>query len=70
MGWGDGYNGLKIMLSDKLTEFIPQMGSYYHTCLSGEALAIAIEMLATSKNFIYELSTTWMNLLKYQDTLA
>jgi hypothetical protein len=65
---GDGYNGLKVTLSDKLTEFIPQMGSYYRMVLSGEALTVANEMLATSKNFIYELST-WMN-LKYQDTLA
>jgi hypothetical protein len=65
---GDGYNGLKVTLSDKLTEFVPQMGSYYRTVLPGEALTVANEMLATSKNFIYELST-WMN-LKYQDTLA
>lgn len=65
---GDGYNSLKITLSDKLTEFVPQMGSYYRTCLTGEALTIANEMLAVSKNFINEFST-WMH-LKYQDMLA
>ena len=30
---GDGYNGLKVALSDKLGKFIPQMGSYYHNTL-------------------------------------
>jgi hypothetical protein len=29
MGWGDGYNGLKVTLSDKMNEFVPQMGNYY-----------------------------------------
>ena len=65
---GDSYNGLKITLLDKLTKFIPQMGNYYHMCLTSKALTVANKMLAVSKNFIYELST-WMN-LKYQDTLA
>jgi hypothetical protein len=66
---GDGYNGLKITLLDKLTKFVPQqLGSYYCTCLTSEGLTMANEMLAASKNFIYKLPT-WMN-LKYQDTLA
>jgi hypothetical protein len=68
MGWGDGYNGLKVTLSDKMNEFVPQMGNYYQTCLAGETLLVANEMLSSSKNFIYELST-WIN-MKYTNTLA
>jgi hypothetical protein len=43
---GDGYNGLKITLNDKLNEFVPQMGQYYRSSLGGEALTIANKMLA------------------------
>jgi hypothetical protein len=65
---GDGYNGLRITLSDRISEFVPQMGYYYRTRLAGEALNVAIEMLSTSKTFIADLST-WVN-TTYQDTLA
>jgi len=49
---GDGYNGLKVLLTDRLSEFIPQMGQYYRSMLMGEALTVATEMLLTSKAFI------------------
>jgi hypothetical protein len=67
---GDGYLGLKVELASKLSEFMSSMGQHYcHWCLSGEALIIAIEMLAAaSKHFISDLST-WIN-TKYQDTRA
>jgi hypothetical protein len=65
---GDGYNGLKVALSDKLGEFVPQMGSYYRSTLSGEALNVANEMLMGSKLFIFELAS-WMN-TTYMDTMA
>jgi hypothetical protein len=65
---GDGYNGLKVTLNDKLNEFVPQMGQYYRSTLGGEALTIANEMLAASKLFIFELAA-WIN-RTYQDTLA
>jgi hypothetical protein len=64
----DGYNGLKVALSDKLGEFVPQMGSYYRSSLSGEALNVANEMLMASKLFIFELAS-WMN-TTYTDTMA
>lgn len=53
---------------EKLGGFLQDMGQYYHTCLMGEALIIAIDMLTTSKNFFFELST-WMN-HKHTDTIA
>ena len=65
---GDGYNGLKVALSDKLNDFVPQMGHHYRNSLSGEALTIANEMLAGSKIFLFELSA-WIN-QTYQDVLA
>jgi hypothetical protein len=61
---GDRYLGLKVELS----EFMIPMGQHYRHCLSGEALIVAIEMLATSKLFISDLST-WIN-TTYQDTRA
>lgn len=65
---GDGYNGLKVSLSDKLGEFVPQMGNYYRSSLCGEALNVATEMLMASKLFIFELAS-WMN-STYTDTMA
>ena len=65
---GDGYNGLKVSLSDKLGEFVPQMGNYYRSSLSGEALNVATEMLMASKLFSFELAS-WMN-STYTDTMA
>jgi hypothetical protein len=65
---GDSYHGLKIMLMEKLGDFIEHMSQHYWTCLTGEALIVAIEMLTASKNFLFELFT-WMN-HKYTDTIA
>jgi hypothetical protein len=65
---GDGYKGLKVTLSDKLGEFVPQMGAYYRSTLSGEALNVATELLMASKLFIFELAA-WMN-MTYMDTMA
>jgi hypothetical protein len=65
---GDGYNGLKVTLMEKLGGFLQDMGQYNHTCLMGEALIVTIDMLTASKNFLFELST-WMN-HKYTDTIA
>ena len=62
MGW------LKITLMEKLGGFLQDMGQYYCTCLMGEALIIAMDMLTTSKNFLFELST-WM-IHKYTETIA
>jgi hypothetical protein len=39
---------------EKLGDFIQHMGQYYHTCLTGEALIVTVEMLTTSKNFLFE----------------
>jgi hypothetical protein len=44
------------------------MGQHYRQCLSGEALIVAMEMLAASKLFISDL-LTWIN-TTYQDTRA
>jgi hypothetical protein len=65
---GDGYNGLKVALSDQLGEFVPQMGGYYQSTLSGEALNVATEMLMDSKIFIFA-RASWMN-TTYTDTMA
>lgn len=64
---GDGYNGLKVMLTNKLAEFACHMSNYYRTSLAGEGLTVALEMLSTSVTFILEL-LKWMN-HKYMDTL-
>jgi hypothetical protein len=53
---------------EKLGGFVQDMAQYYRTCLTGEALIMAIDMLTGSKNFLFELST-WMN-HKYTDTIA
>ena len=65
---GDGYLGLKVELANKLNEFMSPMGEHYRSCLAGEGLIVAIEMLAGSKLFISDLST-WIN-TTYQDTRA
>jgi hypothetical protein len=65
---GDGYLGLKVELANKLGEFMVPMGQHYRQCLAGEALIVAMEMLASSKLFISDLST-WIN-TTYQDTRA
>jgi hypothetical protein len=65
---GDGYLGLKVELANKLGEFMIPMGQHYRQCLSGEALIVAMEMIASSKLFISDLST-WIN-TTYQDTRA
>jgi hypothetical protein len=64
---GDGYLGVKVAeLANKLSEFMVPIGQHYCQCLSGEALIVAMEMLAASKLFISDLST-WIN-TTYQDT--
>jgi hypothetical protein len=46
---GDGYNSLRTSIADRVSDFVPQMGSYYCTTLTGEALNVATEMLSASK---------------------
>jgi hypothetical protein len=65
---GNGYNGLKHTIADKLSEFSRHMSSHYRLHLVGEGLTVALQMLSTSVTFILELST-WIN-HKYQDTIA